>query len=58
MVRDEICLSFKSVGRFSGNAASGAVIVEYVTYGPVLNHFNFVNILFLPRVPYNGRIFN
>ena len=64
IVRDEIFLRFSSVGRFSfdniiiADTACGAVVVEYVSYGPVLNHFNFIDILFLPWVPYSGRIFN
>ena len=32
------------------------IIIEYVSYGPVLNHFYLINVLFMPNVPYRGRI--
>ena len=38
--------------------SSEAIIIEYVSYGPVLDHFDFDYVFFLPRVPYRGRIFN
>ena len=63
-MRDEICLRFSSVGRLSLDnilltlPTSEAIIIEYVSYGPVLDHFNFVYVFFLPGVPYRGRIFN
>ena len=64
-MRDEICLRFSSVGRLSLDnilltllTTSEAIIIEYVSYGPVLDHFNFVYVFFLPGVPYRGRIFN
>ena len=36
---------------------SEAAIVEYVSYGPVLDLLNIVYMLFLPWVLYRGRIF-